>query len=122
MKSLNIKTSDDQTFNVDWDVAIQSETIRSMLDDLAIDEDTITLPNKEITGPILLKALEWCGYFKDDDIWSKRQEFTSNDDLFDDWEKDYLNMPFSIVRPLMITADLLEIKGLTNLMTGLSTR
>ena len=55
MKSLNIKTSDDQTFNVDWEVARQSQTIRTMLDDLGIDEDadsedTIPLPNEEVTG------------------------------------------------------------------------
>ena len=65
MKSLNIKTSDDQTFKVDWEVARQSQTIRTMLDDLGIDEDTdsedtIPLPNEEITGPVFQKALEWC--------------------------------------------------------------
>ena len=65
MKLLNIKTSDDQTFEVDWDVARQSQTIRTMLDDLGIEEDgdsndTIPLPNEEVTGPVLQKALEWC--------------------------------------------------------------
>ena len=39
MKSLSIKTSDDQTFKLDWDVARQSQTIRTMLDDLGIEED-----------------------------------------------------------------------------------
>ena len=65
MKSLSIRTSDKQTFKVDWDVAWQSHTIRTMLDDLNIEEDsdsedTIPLPNEEVTGPVFKKALEWC--------------------------------------------------------------
>ena len=38
MKRLNIKTSDVETFNVDLDVARQSQTIWTMLDDLLIKE------------------------------------------------------------------------------------
>ena len=39
MKVLNIKTVDNQTFSVDWDIAHQSQTLRTMLDDLGIEED-----------------------------------------------------------------------------------
>ena len=107
MKSLNIKTSDDQTFNVDWDIARQSQTIRTMLDDLGIEEDgdsedTLPLPNEEVTGPVFKKALEWCERNRhkpdlktDDDDESdeltKKQEFASYDQL-NDWEKDYIKM------------------------------
>ena len=130
MKSLNIKTSDDQTFTVEWDIARQSQTIRTMLDDLGIEEDgdtedTLPLPNEEVTGPVFKKALEWCEKnrdkpdFKSDDDESdeltKKQEFASYDQL-NDWEKDYIKMSVSEMFPLLITANFLEIKGLIQLM------
>ena len=133
MKSLNIKTSDDQTFKVDWDVARQSKTIRTMLDDLGIEEDdesdtdTIPLPNEEVTGPVFKKALQWCEKNRgkpdlkpnDDDDDSneltKKQEVVSWDKL-DSWEKEYIDMPVSEMFPLLITANFLEIQGLIQLM------
>ena len=65
MKGLNIKTSDDKTFKVDWDVAQQSQTIRKMLDDLTIEEDdkheyTIPIFHEEVTGLFLKKR--WFGW------------------------------------------------------------
>ena len=119
MKSLNIKTSDDQTFKVDWDVARQSQTIRTMLDDLGIEEDgdsedTIPLPNDEVTGPVFKKALEWCEKNR------SKPDFKSDDDdgsdELNDFEKDYIKMSVPEMFPLLITANFLEIKGLINLM------
>ena len=121
--ALYIKTSDDHIFKVDLEIAVQSQTIRTMLDDLGIDEDTITLTNKEITGPVFKKAMEWCRQIKNDkpdNGLTKKNEFESNADLLKDWEKDYINRSVSMVRELhtlMITADILEIKGLKILMT-----
>ena len=64
MKTLNIKTVDGESFKVEWEAARQSQTIRTMLDDLGIEEegdgeDTIPLANEEITGPVFKKALVW---------------------------------------------------------------
>ena len=127
MKSLSIKTSDDQTFKVDWDVARQSQTIRTMLDDLGIEEDgdsedTIPLPNEEINGPVFKKALEWCeknrgkpDYKPDDEDDSKKKEYVSINQL-NDWEKEYIKMTVDEMFPLLITANFLEIKGLIRLM------
>ena len=127
MKSLSIKTSDDQTFKVDWDVARQSQTIRTMLDDLGIEEDgdsedTIPLPNEEVTGTVFQKALEWCehhrgkpDYNPDDEEESKKKEYVSINQL-NDWEKEYIKMTVPEMFPLLITANFLEIKGLIRLM------
>ena len=101
-----------------------------MLDDLGIEEDgdsedTIPLPNEEVTGTVFKKALEWCEKnkgkpdFKPDDDESdelpNKQEFASYDQL-NDWEKDYINMTVDEMFPLLITANFLEIKGLIKLM------
>ena len=127
MKTLNVTTPDGETFKLDWEVAKQSQTIRTMLDDLGIEEDgdsedTIPLPNEEVTGPVFQKALEWCkknrgkpDYNPDDEEESKKKDYVSMDQL-DDWEKEYIKMTVSEMFPLMITANFLEIKGLIQLM------
>ena len=53
MKSFCIRTSEDKTFKIDLDIARQSQTTRTMLDDLGIEEDNdsketiVTLANNE---------------------------------------------------------------------------
>ena len=47
---------------MDWDVARQSQTIKTMLDDLGIEEDddcenTVPFFNEEVTEPVSKKAL-----------------------------------------------------------------
>merc|ERR1712154_473072 len=129
MKSLTIKTSDKQTFKVDWDVARQGKTIRTMLDDLGIEEDgdgedTIPLQNEEITGPVFKKALVWCEKHRgqpdykpidDDEDDSKKREYVSIEQL-NVWEREYIKMTVPEMFPLLITANFLEIKGLVRLM------
>ena len=116
MKYLSIRTCDDYIFHVDRTIATQSQTIRRMMDDLGIDEDTICLPNKEITGPVFIKALDWCEWNRDKLAFKPDHEEFALNDLLKDWEKNYLKMPVSLVCPLMITANLLEIEGLKKLM------
>merc|ERR1712154_334865 len=125
MKSLTIKTSDKQTFKVDWDVARQSQTIRTMLDDLGIEEDgdsedTIPLPNEEITGPVFQKALEWCKKNRGKPDYNREEDDSKNKyvsiDQLNDWEKDYIKMTVDEMFPLLFLANFLEIKGLIELM------
>ena len=65
MNPLKFKTADGSIFEVEWDVARKSVTIRDMLETLGIEKDSvhddaIPLPNNEITGPVFEKAMEWC--------------------------------------------------------------
>ena len=64
MKTLNITTADGGKFELDWEVAKQSQTIRTMLDDLGIEDDddcenTVPFFNEEVTGPVFKKL--WFG-------------------------------------------------------------
>ena len=128
MKVLNITTSDGGNFKVDWDVARQSQTIRTMLDDLSINEDsnnedTLPLANEEVTGAVFEKSLIWMEHnrgkpdFQEDtdDDELKPKEFVSWSQL-DEWQKNYINIPVSEMFPLLIVGNFLEIKGLVNLM------
>ena len=64
MKVLNIQTADEDIFKVDLDVARQSVTIRTMLDNLGIEEDndsedTIPILKDEVTWAVFEKCLVW---------------------------------------------------------------
>ena len=54
MTPLTIKTADGTSFEVEFDVARQSQTIKTMLDDINVDESSdgeklLPLTNEEVT-------------------------------------------------------------------------
>ena len=62
MTPLTIKTADGTSFEVDFDVARQSQTIKTMLDDINVDESSdgeklLPLTNEEVTGPVFKNKL-----------------------------------------------------------------
>ena len=141
-KTLIIITADKETFNVELEVARQSQTIRNMLDDLNIteaqigsagSENTLPLTNEEITGPLFKKALIWMEKnrgkpdFQPDDDTNLSNELKALKDeavvywgLLNQWEKLYVSDMLADVDDmlrLLIVANFLEIKGLVDLMT-----
>ena len=128
MNPLTIKTADNNSFKVEFDVARKSQTIRTMLEDLNIEEDgtvekLLPLTNKEVTGDVFKKALVWMEENRgkpepkeeDDEDELKPKEYVNWDQL-NEWEKNYVKMPVDEMFPLLITGNFLEIKGLVNLM------
>lgn len=68
MPSIKLQSSDGEIFEVDVEIAKQSVTIKSMLEDLGMDEegddDPVPLPN--VNAAILKKVIQWCTHHKDD--------------------------------------------------------
>ena len=131
MKSLNIKTLDGGDFKVDWEVIQKSQTIKTMVEDLGIDqdsmgEDTIPLSNEEVTSEVFKKVLEWLEHDRGNAIPIDVDD-DDEDDLFkthtpialehlDAWQQKYINIPVPKMFPLLICANFLEIRGLLDLM------
>ena len=131
MKSLNIKTLDGGDFKVDWEVIQKSQTIKTMVEDLGIDqdsmgEDTIPLSNEEVTSEVFEKVLEWLEHDRGNAIPIDVDD-DDEDDLFkehtpisiehlDAWQQKYINIPVPKMFPLLICANFLEIRGLLDLM------
>ena len=71
---IQLVSSDGEKFPVELDIIKQSVTIKTMLEDLGIDDDSnsepVPLPNVEAS--ILRKIIEWCNKHKDD----ARDKFT----------------------------------------------
>jgi len=64
MVVVKLQSSDEQEFEVERELAEMSVTIKNMLEDILIDNETpIPLPN--VTGKILQKVIEYWKYHKD---------------------------------------------------------
>lgn len=64
--SVKLQSSDGEVFHVDLKIAQQSNTLRTMIENLGMnDAEVIPLPN--VTAIILEKVIAWCATHKDDD-------------------------------------------------------
>ncbi|GAB4838538.1 SCF ubiquitin ligase complex protein SKP1b [Ancistrocladus abbreviatus] len=84
-KKVILKSSDGETFEVDEIVALESQTIKHMVEDDCADS-AIPLPN--VTGKILSKVIEYC---------KKHVESTKSDDRAADeelkqWDAEFVKV------------------------------
>lgn len=117
MPTIRLQTSDEQTFDVDIQIAKCSGTICSMLEacDGEGDENAIVpLPN--VSSTILTKVLAWADYHKNDPPLTEddeRKEKQSNDIAA--WDEEFVAVDQSTLFELILAANYLDIKGLLEL-------
>ncbi|XP_044578524.1 S-phase kinase-associated protein 1-like [Cotesia glomerata] len=112
--TIKLLSSDKEVFEVDTKVAKMSATIKTMLEDLGLDEgDDEMVPLPSIEGPILKKIVEWAEHHKsdppapeDDDNKEKR-----SDDI-PEWDVDFLKVDQQTLFAIIRAANFLDIKGL----------
>lgn len=94
MPNIKLQSSDGEVFEVDVDIAKCSVTIKTMLEDLGMDEDeeeVVPLPN--VNSAILRKVIQWATYHKDDPPPPEDDE--NKDKRTDDissWDADFLKV------------------------------
>ena len=103
-----------EVFPVDIEVAKMSATIKTMMEDLGIEdsqEDVVALPN--VDGPVLKMVIEWATHHKDDPQPAEDNESKSRFHLdIPEWDKKFLKVPQAVLYDLIVAADCLDIKGL----------
>lgn len=114
MPNIKLQSSDEEIFEVDVDVARMSVTLRTMLDDLGIEEDDgEPIPVQNVNSSILRKVIQWATYHKndpptpeDDDNREKRTDDISS------WDADFLKVDQGTLFEIILAANYLDIKGL----------
>merc|ERR1712176_157549 len=111
---MGLQSSDGEVFSVDVDIAKQSVTIKTMLEDLGMDEDdeeVVPLPN--VNAAILKKVIQWATYHKDDPPLPEDDENKEKrtDDICS-WDADFLKVDQGTLFELILAANYLDIKGL----------
>ncbi|XP_028774488.1 SKP1-like protein 1A isoform X1 [Neltuma alba] len=107
-KKITLKSSDGKPFEVDEAVALQSQTIKHMIEVDCADGD-IPLPN--VTSKILAKVIEYCKKHVDD---ANSEEKISEDDLRA-WDADFVRVDQATLFDLILAANYLNIKSLLDL-------
>ena len=118
MPNIQLQSSDGEIFTVDVEIAKQSVTIKTMLEDLGMgnpeEEEGVPLPN--VNAAILKKVIEWAQYHKndppppeDDENKEKRTDDISS------WDSHFLKVEQSTLFELILAANFLDIKPLLDL-------
>ncbi|KAJ7955071.1 SKP1-like protein [Quillaja saponaria] len=108
LKKITLKCSDGEAFDVDEAVALQSETIKLMIEENCADN---SIPLSLVKSKILAKVIEYC---------KKHVEATDLEDRFSnyylmDWDSDFVKVDYTTLFDLLLTANYLNIKSLLDL-------
>lgn len=114
MPSIKLISSDGDVFETDVEIAKQSVTIKTMLEDLGMDEDDdepVPLPN--VNAAILKKVINYCTHHKDDPPPPEDDENKEKrtDDI-GSWDQEFLKVDQGTLFELILAANYLDIKGL----------
>ncbi|RZC64081.1 hypothetical protein C5167_025830 [Papaver somniferum] len=104
-KMVTLKSSDGVTFDVEESVALQSQTIKHMIEDDCADNG-IPLPN--VTSKILAKVIEYCRKH-DGDADEKDKDEAKN------WDADFVKVDQNTLFDLILAANYLNVKELLDL-------
>ncbi|CAI0553860.1 unnamed protein product [Linum tenue] len=111
-KLITLKSSDGESFEVEEAVAMQSQTIKHMIEDDCADNG-IPLPN--VTGRILAKVIEYC---KKHHEAPKPDGFAGGaaaDGGLKSWDEDFVKVDQNTLFDLILAANYLNIKDLLDL-------
>ncbi|KAH0720567.1 SKP1-like protein 1B [Solanum tuberosum] len=103
-----LRSSDGETFEVDEAVALESPTIKHMIEDDCTDT-SISLPN--VTSKILVKVIEYCKRHVE---VPKAEDKTAEVDL-KTFDAEFVKVDQSTLYDLMLAANYLNIKSLLDL-------
>ncbi|GMY12278.1 SKP1-like protein 1B [Fagus crenata] len=107
-KKITLKSSDGEAFEVEEAVALESQTIKHMIEDECADNG-IPLPN--VTSKILAKVIEYC---KKHVEATNPDERTSDEDL-KAWDAEFVKVDQATLFDLILAANYLNIKSLLDL-------
>lgn len=106
-----MKSSDGETFEVDESVALESQTIKHMIEDDCADNG-IPLPN--VTSKILSKVIEYCKKHVESPKSDDRTTSTVDDEL-KAWDAEFVKVDQATLFDLILAANYLNIKSLLDL-------
>ncbi|XP_004291337.1 PREDICTED: SKP1-like protein 1B [Fragaria vesca subsp. vesca] len=111
-RKITLKSSDGESFEVDEAVALESQTIKHMIEDDCADNG-IPLPN--VTSKILAKVIEYCKKHVDAAPKSDDRSSSSGDEELKNWDADFVKVDQATLFDLILAANYLNIKNLLDL-------
>ncbi|XP_062550740.1 S-phase kinase-associated protein 1-like [Armigeres subalbatus] len=112
MTTIKLQSADGDIYEAEIRVAKCSNTIKTMIEDLGMDEnqdEAVPLPN--VNSATLHKVLEWANYHKDDSLDCNDEADKRTDDICD-WDREFLRVDQGVLFELILAANYLDIKDL----------
>ncbi|KAK6924517.1 SKP1 component, POZ domain [Dillenia turbinata] len=109
-KMITLKSSDGETFEVEESVALESQTIKHMIEDDCADNG-IPLPN--VTSKILSKVIEYCKKHVENN--EKGSEERASEEDVKTWDAEFVKVDQATLFDLILAANYLNIKSLLDL-------
>lgn len=113
MPNIKLQSCDNEIFSIDIEIAKCSSTIKTMVEDLGLDEadeEIVPLPN--VNAAILRKVIQWATYHKDDPLITEDEEKEKRTDDISSWDVEFLKLDQGTLFELILAANYLDIKGL----------
>ena len=110
-KKINLKSCDGDIFEIDEAVALESQTIKHMIEDDCADDTGIPLPN--VTSRVLAKVIEYCKKHVEAAANSDERRVDEND--IKTWDADFVKVDQDTLFDLILAANYLDIKSLLDL-------
>lgn len=119
-QKIRLQSGDGETFDVDLDVVKLSGTVKNMLDDLGIGDDSQNqnedevIPLPMVTGAILKKVLHWAEFHKADPLATREEndDTSKRTDDISQWDSEFLKVDQGTLFELILAANYLDMKGL----------
>ncbi|ERN09550.1 SKP1-like protein 1A [Amborella trichopoda] len=108
-KKVTLKSSDGEVFEVEESVAVESQTIKHMIEDDCAGNG-IPLPN--VSSKILAKVIEYCKYHVDA---QKVTEDKTQEEEIKSWDAEFVRVDQATLFDLILAANYLNIKNLLDL-------
>lgn len=109
---VKLMSSDSQIFEVDSEVAKQSETVKSMMEEVG-EEQTVPLPN--VNSKILAKVIEYCDYHVKAEAKDEGGKAAKSEEEVKTWDTEFCKVDQGTLFELILAANYLNIKSLLDL-------
>ena len=118
MPYVKLQSSDNEVFEVDVEIAKQSEVIRPMVENCDYDDfDDEPIPLLNVNAAILKKVIEWATHHKDDpppkEAEENREKRTDDIEPFD---REFLKVDQGTLFELILAANYLDMKLLLDVL------
>ncbi|XP_062715990.1 S-phase kinase-associated protein 1-like [Aedes albopictus] len=115
MPCIQLQSSDGEIFNVEFEIAMCSFTIKTMMVDLDLEdncEEVVPLTN--VDSNILRKILQWANYHKDDPEANPEdgKPVDRRTDNICEWDQEFMKVDQQTLYGLIKAANYLDIRGL----------
>jgi len=111
---LKLVSQDGETFEVEKDVAVKSNLVKTMVEDSGVDEE-IPLPNVKST--VLSKVIEYCRHHKDENPPEIEKPLKTSNmaEIVGAWDCAFVEVEQEMLFELILAANYLDIKSLLDL-------